>query len=132
MLLLGTNFRRPVLLAALFTAFAVGAPLAVQASGSIGGGTGVSQYGQMYKQGKVVFFRKLACREGCPIQRNRLDKTLAASLVESIKTRDALKAEPSPHDETINLLCPGSNAKGCNGVDEQALVQHYLSRRFGV
>ena len=107
-------------------------PLAVQASGSIGGGSGVSQYGKMYTQGKVVFFRKLACREGCPIRRSGLDKALAASLVESIKTRDALKAEPSVHDETISLLCPGSNAKDCNGVDEQELVQHYLSRRFGV
>lgn len=127
-----SKLKRPLLVTAVLTAFAVGAPLAVQASGSIGGGSGVSQYGKMYTQGKVVFFRKLACREGCPIARSRLDKTLAANLVESIKTRDALKAEPSAHDETISLLCPGPNAKDCNGVDEQELVQHYLSRRFGV
>lgn len=133
MLPLRSNLRRPLLVTTIVTAFAVGAPLAVQASGSIGGGSGVSQYGKMYTQGKVVFFRKLACREGCPIDRRDLDKTLAANLVESIKTRDALKAETSIHDEMIGLLCPGTNAKGCgDGVDEQELVQHYLSRRFGV
>lgn len=127
------NLKRPLALAALAAAFAVSAPPAVLASGSIGGSSGVSQSGAMYKQGKVAFFRKLACREGCPIQRERMDKALAARLVESIKTRDALKAESSPDDETISLLCPGANAKGCtSGVDEQEMVQQYLSRRFGV
>jgi len=127
------NLTRPLALAVLLAAFAVAAPPpAVLASGSIGGGGGVSQFGQMYKQGKVAFFQKLAC-QGCPIQRSQVDKDLAKSLVESIKTRDALKAEPLAHDETISLLCPGANAKGCAaGVDEQEMVQHYLSRRFGV
>ena len=127
------NLSRPLALTSLLAAFAVAAPATVFASGSIGGGSGVSQFGQMYKQGKVAFFRKLACRSGCPIQRDQIDKNLAASLVESIKTRDALKAEPGRHDETVSLLCPGANAKGCTpGVDEQEMVQHYLSRRFGV
>lgn len=128
-----SNLSRPLALAGLLAAFAVAAPPTVSASGSIGGGSGVSQFGQMYKQGKVAFFRKLACRSGCPIERQQLDKALAESLVESIKTRDALKAEPGRHDETISLLCPGANAKGCTpGVDEQEMVQHYLVRRFGV
>ena len=128
-----SQLSRPLALAGLLTAFAVAAPPSVSASGSIGGGSGVSQFGQMYKQGKVAFFRKLACRSGCPIQRDQIDKDLAASLVTSIKTRDALKAEPGTHDETISMLCPGVNAKGCApGVDEQEMVQHYLSRRFGV
>lgn len=128
-----SNLSRPLALAGILAAFAVAAPPTVSASGSIGGGSGVSQFGQMYKQGKVAFFRKLACRSGCPIERAQLDKALAESLVESIKTRDALKAEPGRHDETISLLCPGANAKGCTpGVDEQEMVQHYLSRRFGV
>ena len=127
------NLARPLALAALLGAIAVAAPPIVFASGSIGGGSGVSQFGQMYKHGKVAFFQKLACRSGCPIQREQLDKALAAQLVESIKTRDALKAEPGRFDETIGLLCPGANAKGCgDGVDEKAMVQHYLSRRFGV
>ena len=48
-------------------------------------------------------------------------------------TRDALMAEPGTHDETISMLCPGVNVKGCPpGVDEQEMVLHYLSRRFGV
>lgn len=124
---------RPLAMAGVLAAFAVGAPSTVFASGSIGGGSGVSQFGQMYKQGKVAFFRKLACRSGCPIQRQEVDKDLAASLVESIRTRDALKAEPGRHDETISLLCPGADAQGCTpGVDEQEMVQHYLSRRYGV
>lgn len=128
-----STLSRPLALVGLLAAFAVAAPPAVFASGSIGGGSGVSQFGQMYKQGKVAFFRKLACRSGCPIERQQLDKSLAESLVESIKTRDALKAEPGRHDDTISLLCPGANAKGCTpGVDEQEMVQHYLSRRFGV
>ena len=127
------NLSRPLALTGLLAAFAVAAPATVFASGSIGGGSGASQFGQMYKQGKVAFFRKLACRSGCPIQRDQIDKNLAASLVESIKTRDALKAEPGRHDETVSLLCPGANAKGCTpGVDEQEMVLHYLSRRFGV
>ena len=128
-----STLSRPLALAALLTAFAVAAPPTVFASGSLGGGSGVSQFGQMYKQGKVAFFRKLACRSGCPIERDEVDKTLAASLVESIDTRDALKAEPGRHDETISLLCPGVNAQDCApGVDEQEMVQHYLSRRYGV
>lgn len=128
----GATSPRAIAVAVLVVAFGLAAPPASFASGSIGGGSGVSQFGQMYKQGKVVFFRKLACRSGCPIQRDRLDKGLAANLVESITTRDALKAETSAHDETVSLLCPGANAKGCTGVDEQELVGHYLSRRFGV
>jgi len=120
-------------LTGLLAAFAFAAPPTVFASGSIGGGSGVSQFGQMYKQGKVAFFRKLACRSGCPIERDQVDRDLAAALVESIKTRDALKAEPGRHDGTVSLLCPGANAKDCTpGVDEQEMVEHYLSRRFGV
>ncbi len=127
------NLSRPLALAGLLAGLAVATPPIVYASGSLGGGSGVSQFGQMYKQGKVAFFRKLACRSGCPIEREQVDRTLAESLVESIKTRDALKAEPGRHDETISLLCPGANAKGCApGVDEQEMVQHYLSRRYGV
>ena len=128
----GAASGRAFAVAALVVSFGLAAPPASLASGSIGGGSGVSQFGQMYKQGKVVFFRKLACSSGCPIQRDQLDKGLAANLVESIETRDALKAETSAHDETVSLLCPGANAKGCTGVDEQELVGHYLSRRFGV
>lgn len=133
MLKSNSSYARPLALAGLLAAFAVAAPPTVMASGSIGGGSGVSQFGQMYKQGKVAFFKKLACRSGCPIERAQVDRALAESLVESIKTRDALKAEPGRHDETVSLLCPGANAKGCTpGVDEQEMVQHYLSRRYGV
>ena len=82
---------RAFAVAALVVAFGLAAPPASFASGSIGGGSGVSQFGQMYKQGKVVFFRKLACRSGCPIQRDRLDKGLAANLVESITTAGRLE-----------------------------------------
>ena len=128
-----SQLSRPLALAGLLAVFAVAAPPTVFASGSLGGGSGVSQFGQMYKHGKIAFFRKLACRSGCPIEREQVDKTLAGALVESIKSRDALKAEPGRYDETISRLCPGANAKDCApGVDEQEMVQHYLSRRYGV
>ena len=118
----------------LATATALPSP-AVLASGSVGtGGSGVSQYGQMYEQGKALFFKKIACsREDCPIRRDQVNATLAAGLVESLRTRDELKAEESENDAVISILCPGQNGKNCvEGGDEQAMVQHYLTRRFDI
>ena len=104
-------------------------------SGSIGSSSGgVTQYGQMYKQGKAAFFGKIACsRSECPIQRSDVNAALAAGLVESLRTRDELKLEETKNDAAISLLCPGANAQDCaDRPDEQDMVLHYLTRRFGI
>ena len=109
---------------------------ATLASGSIStGSSGVSsQYGQLYKQGKVAFFRKVACsRAECPVKRNQVSGGLAAGLVESLRTRAELKFEESENDAIISVLCPGENAGDCAGrPDEQEMVQYYLTRRFNI
>ena len=109
----------------------------VLASGSISTGSataGVSQYGQLYNQGKILFFGKIACsRSDCPVQRDRLNKSFAASLVESLRTRAELKFDDSEHDAIITVLCPGEKAGDCAGrPDEQEMVQYYLTRRFHI
>ena len=105
------------------------------ASGSISTNSGsVSQYGQLYKQGKVLFFKKVACsREACPVKRDQVGANLAAGLVESLRTRAELKFEVSETDAVISVLCPGENAGDCAGrPDEQEMVQYYLARRFNI
>ena len=105
------------------------------ASGSISTNSGsVSQYGQLYKQGKVLFFKKVACsREACPVKRGQVSANLAAGLVESLRTRAELKFEVSESDAVISVLCPGENAGDCAGrPDEQEMVQYYLARRFNI
>ena len=108
---------------------------ATLASGSIStGNSGVSQFGQIYKQGKMVFFRKVACsRSACPVKRDQLSGNLAAGLVESLRTRAELKFEVSENDSIISVLCPGEKAGDCAGrPDEQEMVQYYLTRRFNI
>ena len=108
---------------------------ATLASGSIStGNSSVSQFGQIYKQGKMVFFRKVACsRSACLVKRNQLSGNLAAGLVESLRTRAELKFEESENDAVISVLCPGENAGDCAGrPDEQEMVQYYLTRRFNI
>ena len=126
--------KHPLTVAVLLAGAAVLVAPVSLASGSIGGGSNaLSSYGQTYKQGKIVFFRKIACsRADCPIKRSEVDASLAGSLVESLRTRDALKLQPMEHDATIEILCPGDNAQGCGGADEQEMVRYYLSRRFGI
>ena len=105
------------------------------ASGSISTNSGsVSQYGQLYKQGKVLFFKKVACsREACPVKRDQVGADLAAGLVESLRTRAELKFEETENDTVIKVLCPGENAGDCAGrPDEQEMVQYYLARRFNI
>ena len=100
---------------------------ATLASGSIStGNSSVSQFGQIYKQGKMVFFMKVACsRSACPVKRDQLSGNLAAGLVESLRTRAELKFEESENDSIISVLCPGR-------PDEQEMVQYYLTRRFNI
>ena len=115
--------------------FAVSLAPVVLASGSIStGNSGVSQFGQIYKQGKMVFFRKVACsRSACPVKRDQLSGNLAAGLVESLRTRAELKFEVSENDSIISVLCPGEKAGDCAGrPDEQEMVQYYLTRRFNI
>ena len=90
-------------------------------SGSVGGGGGISQFGQDYKQGKVIFFQKVACdRAECTVKKSDLNATLAQELVASLRSKDELKAEESPTDKAV------ANLVG-NEVEK---VEHYLSRRF--
>lgn len=90
-------------------------------SGSVGGGGGISQFGQTYKQGKVIFFQKVACdRAECTIKKSDLDAALARELVASLRSKDELKAEESPTDKAV------ANLVG-NEIEK---VEHYLSRRF--
>ena len=120
-------------LAAAIAAFLI-SPAAI-ASGSVGAGTGgISQYGDLYKQGKSAFFRKLACnRPECPLKRNEINKELARAIVASLATRVEVKFDESKTDALINRLCPGEGATGCaSKVDEQEAVLWYLSLRFGV
>ncbi len=108
----------------------------VIASGSISAGNSgsVSQFGNFYKQGKIAFFKKVACsRADCPVKRNQVNGSLAGSLVESLRTRAELKLEASETDAIISVLCPGENAGDCAGrPDEQEMVQYYLTRRFNI
>ncbi len=111
------------MIGALFAAFLVVAPGAF-GSGSIGGGAGgVNQYGQIYQQGKMVFFGQLACsRAACPIKRNQVNASLAATLVASIRGASGIRLETSQHDAAVDALTP----------DEREKVRYYLSRRFGI
>ena len=97
---------------------------AAYGSGSMGGGTGgISQYGQVYQQGKMVFFAKLACsRAACPIKRSQVNASLAAGVVGSIRSAAGIRLEESPHDAAVDAL----------SAEERERVQYYLSRRFGI
>lgn len=92
-------------------------------SGSVGGGGGISQYGQMYKQGKAIFFQKVACpRAECAIKKSDLNASLARDLVASLRSKDELKAEESASDKAVASLVGNEIEK----------VEHYLSRRFNL
>lgn len=99
------------------------APLAL-GSGSIGGGSGgISQYGQLYKQGKMVFFHKLACsRAECPIKRNQVNSARAARVIASIEGAADIRPEESPYDEAVSVLT----------ADERKKLRYYLARRFRI
>lgn len=110
-------------------------PMPAFASGSIGaGGGGISNFGQIYRQGKKLFFHKIACSKAhCPIKRSEVNANRAASLVNSLEARDELKdlEEETRDDQIIKLLCPGDEAAGCLvNLDEQEMVRYYLTRRF--
>ena len=97
------------------------------ASGSASAGQGLSPK-SAYTQGKAITFSKLVC-SSCPLQ--NLDQDRAMSLKNSLDARDMSEKPGTPDDEHIQVLCPGSNATGCeSGVDEQELVKYYLMRRY--
>lgn len=99
------------------------------ASGSASAGQGISPK-SAYTQGKAITFSKLVC-SSCPLQ--NLDQDRAMSLKNSIEARGMSEKPGTPDDEHIQVLCPGSNATGCeSGVDEQELVKYYLTRRYGL
>lgn len=105
--------------AAIFSLFAVGS----FGSGSVGGGGGISQFGQVYKQGKTIFFQKITCdRSECSYRRSQLDENLARDLVESLRTVDALSLTESETDQAIEAL----------SSDEIEPVEYYLARRFRI
>lgn len=101
----------------------------VHASGSASAGQGISPK-SAYTQGKAITFSKLVC-SSCPLQ--NLDQDRAMSLKNSLEARGMSEKPGTPDDEHIQVLCPGSNATGCeSGVDEQELVKYYLTRRYGL
>ena len=135
MMIQKTSLTAVQLLFGLLSALVVAYSPAVQASGSIGAGAGgISQYGALYKQGKSVFFRKLACnRAHCAFGRSEVNEQLAKAIVASLATRSELKFEVTETDSLINQLCPGPDASKCSSrVNEQEAVKYYLSRRYGV
>ena len=111
-------FVRKVVLVASVSLFAASMALG---SGSVGGGGGISQFGQSYKQGKTIFFQKVACdRSECAIKRSDLNASLAQELVGSLRSKDELKAQESATDKAVASL----------SGNEVEMVEHYLSRRF--
>lgn len=98
-------------------------------SGSLAAGGGISPR-HAYTQGKALTFQKLACAS-CPLQKGDLDKARALSLKDSLEARDEAEKPGTPDDETIKVLCPGSQGAGCDDkTDEQELVHYYLTRRY--
>lgn len=134
--IVNTPLKRPILGGVLLVS-SIGlfsSPLPALASGSIGTGGGeISQFGQIYRLGKKLFFQKIACSKAeCPIKRHEVNAQRAASLVSSLEARDELSIDDeTKDDEIIKRLCPGDDAGNCSGKpDEQGMVQYYLTRRF--
>ena len=99
------------------------------ASGSAATGQGISPK-SAYTQGKAITFSKLVC-SSCPLQKGDLDRDRAMSLKNSLDARNMSEKPGTPDDENIQVLCPGSSATACeDGVDEQELVNYYLTRRY--
>lgn len=94
----------------------------VVASGSAGGGGGASKFGQMYTQGKAVFFKKIACDKGCPLSRKEVTSDKAKEIVSAIRSRDELSRSKSEMDKVVSLL----------EESEMDKVEHYLARRFNI
>ncbi|MCY3883469.1 MAG: hypothetical protein OXG24_00990 [Gammaproteobacteria bacterium] len=94
----------------------------VVASGSAGGGGGASKFGEMYTQGKAVFFQKIACDKGCPLTRKEVTSEKAKEIVSAIRSRDSLSKSKSEMDKVVSLLEESE-------VDK---VEHYLARRFNI
>lgn len=114
------SFNKIVAIAVVFV-FAISAQVAMS-SGSAGGGGGVSKFGQMYTQGKTVFFKKIACDKGCPLSRKDVTADKAKQIVEAIRSRDELGKSESEMDKVVSLL----------DESEMDKVEHYLARRFKI
>lgn len=115
------EFHNKMIAIAAVLSIAICSPLAV-ASGSAGGAGGVSKFGQMYTQGKSVFFKKIACDNDCPLSRKDINKEKAKQIVTAIQSRDALEKSESELDEIVSLL----------NDSEIERVEHYLVRRFNI
>lgn len=115
------QFHHKMIAIAAVLSIAICSPLAI-ASGSAGGAGGVSKFGQMYTQGKSVFFKKIACDSDCPLSRKDINKEKAKQIVTAIQSRDALEKSESDLDEIVSLLNDSEIEK----------VEHYLVRRFNI
>ena len=79
---------------------------------------------QAYTQGKAITFSN----HPAPYFRDR-----AMSLKNSLEARNMSEKPGTPDDEHIQVLCPGGSATGCEGaMDEQELVNYYLTRRYNL
>lgn len=94
----------------------------VAASGSVGGGGGPSKFGHVYTQGKAIFFKKIACGEGCPMTRKEVTADKAKEIVSAIRSRNELSKTESEMDKVVSSLEESEIEK----------VEHYLARRFKI
>ena len=73
------------------------------------------------------------CVHPAHCQKGDLDQDRAMSLKNSLEARNMSEKPGTPDDENIQVLCPGSGATACeSGVDEQELVNYYLTRRYNL
>ncbi len=117
---------RTILAGALLTAGLGTLSLTEAASGSIGVGAGKLSPRAAYAQGKALTFKELVC-DGCPLQKNELDKDRAMSLTRSLEAAYEGEKAGTADDEAIQALC-GAGVEDCKLRMET--VHYFLSRRF--
>ena len=106
------SLNKMIAIAAIFV-ITVCSQLAI-GSGSAGGGGGVSKFGEMYTQGKTVFFKKIACDNDCPLSRKDVNKEKAKQILSAIRSRDALEKSNAEMDEIVSLLSESEIEKDLN------------------
>ncbi len=104
-----------LLLAITLSLFAVG----TLASGSYTPKGKVSNYGTDYKQGKIIFHKKILC-DDCTLQ--KINAESARELIEAIRTRGGLKENETEMDKIATDLT----------AEEAGKVEQYLARRFNI
>ena len=117
---------RTILAGALLTAGLGTLSLTEAASGSIGVGAGKLSPRAAYAQGKALTFSELVC-DGCPLQKNELDKDRAMSLTRSLEAAYEGEKAGTADDDAVQALC-GAGVEDCKLRMET--VHYFLTRRF--